>query len=199
LKKATLYFAVDIVAFALFVLLTATGILVRYVLPPGSGHFSTLWGMDRHQWGHLHFWMAVGLMAALALHLFFHGRFVVSVVRGRPREGSGGRVALALLGLVALIGLASAPFLAPVEQSGEPPHRDRATDEEGGIGGAVRIDGSMTLGQVEQATGVPARVILAELDLPPDVPADQKLGELRRTYGFEMHEVREIVTRQREP
>jgi hypothetical protein len=199
MRKATLYFAVDVVAFALFVGLTATGVLVRYVLPPGSGHFSTLWGMDRHEWGNLHFWMAVGLMAALALHLFFHWRFVVSVVRGRPREGKGGRVALALLGLVALIGLAGAPFLAPIEQSGDPPHRTRTSDEEGEHGASVRIDGSMTLTQVEQATGVPARVILEELGLGPDVPVDQKLGQLRRTYGFELHDVREIVTGQREP
>ncbi|MHC4348557.1 MAG: DUF4405 domain-containing protein [Planctomycetota bacterium] len=193
MKRATLYFAVDIIAFVLFVALTVTGVLVRYVLPPGSGRHSTLWGMDRHEWGDLHFWMAMALMAALALHLFFHWRFVVSVIRGRPREGSGARVGLALLGIAALAGLAASPFFTSVERSGETGHRLRSTDEAGETGTGFHINGSVTLLQVEQATGVPAQVILAELGLPADVPTDERLGQLRRTYGFEMHDVRDVV------
>ena len=72
MKRANLNFLVDAVALIAFVLLAATGVLVRYVLPPGSGHFSALWGMDRHQWGQVHFWIAVVLMASLGLHLFLH-------------------------------------------------------------------------------------------------------------------------------
>ena len=99
MRKSNVNFIVDAVAFAAFVLLTATGVLVRYVLPPGSGHFIKLWGMDRHGWGQIHFWIAVALMGALALHLLLHWRWVVSMVKGRPREGSGVRVALAVVGV----------------------------------------------------------------------------------------------------
>ena len=191
MRKTNLNFVVDTVAFAAFVLLTATGVLVRYVLPPGSGRFSTLWGMDRHEWGRIHFWIAVLLLVSLGLHLFLHWRWVVSMVKGRPREGSGLRVALAVVGVLALGGLASAPFFGPVEQTGEPPHRLRSTKQGGGE--ANRIDGSMTLREVERRTGVPKAVILQELGLPLDVPADERLGRLRGQYGFEMQAVREIV------
>ena len=42
MKRVNLNFIVDVVAFAGFVLLTTTGVLKRYILPPGSGHYSTI-------------------------------------------------------------------------------------------------------------------------------------------------------------
>ena len=183
MRRTDLNFVVDAAAFVAFVLLTATGVLVRYVLPPGSGWFSTLWGMDRHDWGQIHFWIAVLLLVSLGLHLFLHWRWVVCMVKGRPHEGSGLRVALAVVGVLALVALASAPFFGPVEQTGEPPHRARSMEPRGGE--AHQIDGSMTLREVERRTGVPAAMILRELGLPLEVPADERLGRLRRQYGFE--------------
>jgi hypothetical protein len=196
MRKANLNFLVDGVAFAAFVFLAATGVLVRWVLPPGSGHFTTLWGMDRHEWGHVHFWTAVALLAALALHLFLHWRWILHMVKGRPRQGSGIRVALAVVGIIGLAGLAAAPFFGPLEQSGEPPHRLRSADasEEP----AFQIDGSMTLRDIEQRTGVSAETILGDLGLPLDVPVDERLGRLRREHGFEVHDVRDVVRRRLE-
>jgi len=191
MRRASLNFVVDAVAFVAFVFLTATGVLVRYVLPPGSGHFSTLWRWDRHEWGQIHFWAAVVLMGALGFHLFLHWRWVVRVVQGRPREGSGIRMGLAVVGVTALASLAVAPFFGQVEQTGEPAHRVRLTEPSEGT--VPQIDGSMTLHEVEQLTGVSAAVILRELGLPPQVPADARLGRLRREFGFELHDVREIV------
>ena len=92
---------------------------------------------------------------------------------------------------MALAGLAAAPFLAPVEQTGEPPHRARTTPTDDAA--AARIDGSMTLGEVAQMTGVPAEVILQELGLPPNTPADARLGRLRKEYTFELSDVRDII------
>ena len=39
MKRVKLNFIVDFVAFAGFVVLTTTGVLMRYTLPPGSGHY----------------------------------------------------------------------------------------------------------------------------------------------------------------
>ena len=44
MKRTNLNLIIDAAGFAGFVFLTATGVLVRYVLPPGSGHHTTLWG-----------------------------------------------------------------------------------------------------------------------------------------------------------
>ncbi len=197
MNRSTANAIVDAVAFAAFALLAATGVLIKYVLPPGSGHFSTLWGMDRHGWGQVHSWIAVVLMGALALHLLLHWRWIVCVVKGRPREGSGFRVALAVVGVLALAGLAAAPFFAEVEHAGQPPHKMRSAEQP--TTPAEEIDGSMTLGEVERRMGVPAAVILSELGLPSDLPTDERLGKLRKQYGFEIHAVREIVEKHRKP
>jgi hypothetical protein len=50
MRRPSSYFIVDALAFAAFVFLAAGGVLMRYVLPPGSGHFTTVWGLDRHEW-----------------------------------------------------------------------------------------------------------------------------------------------------
>jgi len=120
MNRPRLNFLIDAVAFVAFVFLTTTGVLSRYVLPPGSGRYATLWGLDRHGWGDIHFWVAVLLLATLALHIVLHWRWVVTMVRGQRSEASGIRVALGVVGLLGLLGIAAAPLLAPVERAGDP-------------------------------------------------------------------------------
>ena len=191
MRKPSLKFLIDGIAFAAFVLLAGTGVLMRYVLPPGSGHFLTLWGLDRHEWGLIHFWFAVAMMAALTLHLLLHWRWVVCMIRGRPREGSGVRVALAIVGILGLIGLALSPFFGSVEHDGEPPYKMRSGEVP--ESSDSQIYGAMTLREVEQQTGVSSEVILRELGLPPGLAVDERLGRLRRQYGFRMDDLREVV------
>jgi hypothetical protein len=196
MSRTLVNFVVDVLALAAFVFLMATGTLMRYVLPPGSGHFATLWGMDRHDWGQIHFWIAMVLIAVMALHLFLHWRWIVGTVQGTSREGAGVRVALAIAGVLVLTGLSVTPFLAPVEFSGEPPHRMQLDEQPKDP--TEQIDGSMTLQEVERRTGVPAAVIVETLGLPSDLPTDQRLGQLRKKYGFDIHDVREIVEKHRQ-
>jgi hypothetical protein len=128
MKRPNLNLAVDILALILAVLVVVTGLVLEYMLPPGSGRLGTegfgfapgamqrpillLWGLTRHEWGNIHFWTAIGLMGALSLHLVLHWRWIVCMVKGKHREGSGIRVALGILGLVSLLALALAPFLS---------------------------------------------------------------------------------------
>jgi hypothetical protein len=196
MSKSIVNFVVDSVMFAAIMLLSATGVLMRYVLPPGSGHFSQLWGMDRHQWGQIHFWIAVVLMSTVALHLLLHWHWVACMVEGRPGGASRIRVTLAIVGVLALAGLVVAPFFAQVEQTGEPPHKMQSHEDL--TSPEYQINGSMTLREVEKQTGVPAAVILRELGLPVDLPTDEQLGRLRKKHGFEMHDIKEIVRKHHE-
>jgi len=189
-------FLVDSVMFVAIMLLSATGALMRYVLLPGSGHFSQLWRMDRHQWGQIHFWIAVVLMSTVALHLLLHWNWVVCMVKGRPGKASRIRVALAVVGVLALAALVVAPFFAQVEQTGKPPHKMQSSEDS--TSPEYPINGSMTLHEVEEQTGVPAAVILRELGLPVDLPIDEQLGRLRKKHSFEIHDIKEIVRKHHE-
>ncbi len=134
MRRPTLNLLVDSVAFAGFVFLTTTGVLMRYVLPPGSGHHSVVWGLDRHDWGAIHFWIAAGFLCVLAFHLFLHWKWIVNAVRGRPREGSGARVGLGIVGLRAVVALAAAPLVSPVkkvDRGAEQPHESSRRSRSG--------------------------------------------------------------------
>ncbi len=191
MKRPNVNFAVDCLGFAGFVLLSATGVLTRYVLPPGSGHSTTIWTLDRHEWGSIHFWLAIALLAVLAFHLFLHWRWIVTLMSGRPREGSGARVALGTVGLVALLALVIAPFLSPVERTGGEPHAPSPHSYE--LEGLEWIRGFMTVAEIQEATGVPADHILKELGLPAGAQKDERLGQLRTAYGLAIDDVRHIV------
>ena len=83
MKRSTWISLVDILAFVSFVFLIATGFLLRYLLPAGSGGLesmahgwraatqpvSLVWGMTRHEWGAIHFWLSVAFLVVMVLHL----------------------------------------------------------------------------------------------------------------------------------
>ena len=90
MKRATLNLVIDFVSFAILASMIATGLLVRFVLPPGSrgGRGLSLWNLDRHEWGDIHFWLAVSLIGILLVHLALHWSWVCQVARialGAPR------------------------------------------------------------------------------------------------------------------
>jgi hypothetical protein len=99
MSKAWQCFWIDVVLFAQAVSLASTGAVMKWVLPPGSGGHG--WGggrgwgqgprrlfeMSRHDWGELHFWIAVSLVAVLALHLVVHWRWIVCRFRDLRPSG----------------------------------------------------------------------------------------------------------------
>lgn len=129
MKRSTWISTVDVLAFASFLLLIATGLLIRYVLPPGSGDLEAhggggraagrpvalVWGLTRHEWGSLHFWLAVLFLVVIALHLFIHWKWILVSFRGRDRRPVGLAGALGIGALQGLVVLAVAMVLGPKE------------------------------------------------------------------------------------
>jgi hypothetical protein len=130
MQRTTLNRLVDTLAFVGFVLVATTGVVLRYLLPPGSGRpqgrgighqaaeraVTRLWGLTRHAWGEVHVWIACGLMIVLAIHLMLHWRWIVCAVRDRPRQGSGVRAACGVMGLGILLAIAVALLLSPTDR-----------------------------------------------------------------------------------
>jgi len=85
MKRNTLNFWVDFASFLVFFGLFVTGLLIHYVLPPcetcdGSGckdsQALTLWGLGRHVYGKVHFYLALTTAAAVLLHVCLHWSWV---------------------------------------------------------------------------------------------------------------------------
>jgi hypothetical protein len=90
MKAVKRNFLVDLIAFVDLLLLTATGAILMWVLPPGSGgghrhghgggriasEAKTLLGLGRHDWGEIHFVLALLFLALMLLHLCLHWTWI---------------------------------------------------------------------------------------------------------------------------
>jgi len=114
MKKVALNYWLDFIAFVEFAFLTSTGILIQYALPERSGR-SSVWGLSRHEWGDIHFYIAIALFTTLAMHIVLHWNWIVNFTRGHADASSGWRLLLGIAALIVVILMASAPVLSPVD------------------------------------------------------------------------------------
>jgi Domain of unknown function (DUF4405) len=79
-NKAQRNFFVEVATAVAFGSMVGTGILLKWVLPPGrfGGRGLTWLGLDRHAWGDVHLWLAFGLLALTVTHVVLHWRWVTS-------------------------------------------------------------------------------------------------------------------------
>ena len=74
---------VDVSAAVLLIGMLATGWILKFPLPPGTNKTLVLWGLSRHQWGEVHTWISIGLLAVLAIHVILHWQWISSVIAKR--------------------------------------------------------------------------------------------------------------------
>lgn len=198
ISKKTWNTWIDTLAYTAFVVLAMTGIIMYFILPPGSGKGMTIWNLDRHEWGDIHFWAAVAFFGLLVVHLALHWKWIISILRGTPRTASRSRFLLGATGLIAIILISLAPVLSPVQRSGEGGHgggnhttSSRQNDTTGHEDQMIK--GSTTLLEVADISGMPIEDIIDFLKLPEDVDTEMRLGKLKAEYGFDMHELRTFV------
>jgi len=110
-KKSQLLFITDVIALTCFVFLVSTGVIIRYLLPPGSGRWGDLWHLNRHDWGSVHFLLAMVFLGVIATHLGMHWRWIKTSVAGKPGSCCPRRIYYGLAALLGLILLAAAPIL----------------------------------------------------------------------------------------
>ena len=97
IKRATLNFVVDSLAFLNLLLLAGTGVVMKWVLPPGSGggygrgfrggrgspaEPVRQWlGLGRHDWGEVHFVLSIVFVSLILLHLILHWTWIKAYVK----------------------------------------------------------------------------------------------------------------------
>jgi Domain of unknown function (DUF4405) len=192
------------------------GLLLGFVIPEGRlapGQSKYFLGVHRHQWGDVHLCLSLAFTALVVVHLGLAWRWV----KGKA-DSLFGKAWKAVVGLTVLAAVLVPILFWVVLSKNDPAYAEfgeghgrqeervarekrsgRAPLSKAEAEAAVRapaeavITGKMTLRQVEQATGVPAKDIAALLGLPADVSFDETLGRLRQAYGFEMHALSDAV------
>jgi hypothetical protein len=94
MKRGTLNFVVDFVSFINLVCLALTGFIMKYILPPGTGgrgcvlhggggreQIKQLWSMTRHQWGDIHFYLALLFVTLMVTHIVLHWSWIKSYLK----------------------------------------------------------------------------------------------------------------------
>ena len=95
MSRSSLNFVLDLVSFFVLLGLAITGFIMKYILPPGTGgtgrslhdgagrgvQIQELWSMTRHEWGNIHFYLAVAFAALMILHIILHWSWIKCYVR----------------------------------------------------------------------------------------------------------------------
>jgi hypothetical protein len=94
MRRSTLHFIVDSISLVNLLLLATTGAVMRWVLPPGSGgrqgqgfrggrgpgpggeQVKQLLGLGRHDWGDIHFILALVFLGLILVHLVLHWTWI---------------------------------------------------------------------------------------------------------------------------
>lgn len=214
MHRGKVNYIVDLLTLAVILAMTATGLILRFALPPGS-RGRVLWDWTRHDWGDLHFWLAAGLFAIIVLHIALHWAWVCGLTQRLLSSNPSSRptsavkrnlVGLAFLGGIAVV-LAGLTWWAsqmvsdgPLTRGGQNGQRDsvaRAVEDHKPAAGQrthdLQIRGSMTLGQLAESAKIPVELLRDRLGLPSSVAADTRLGHLRHEYGVRMSDVRQAA------
>jgi hypothetical protein len=193
-------FLIDVLTFLVFFAMFWIGLLIHYVLPPsgGRGHALTLWGMDRHDYGNAHFYLALAMVALIIVHLWLHWPWVCSILSNLFGASQPKRIRRTLYGTILLlvIGMVTAGSLLWVETQvkytyGE--DQGRYGYEAFETNELPYITGRTTLSQAAEMAGISVEQLISELKLPSNINPSERLGPLKRQYGFEIEDVRRIA------
>ncbi len=205
MRKSTLNLIVDALALVVLAMLAATGFLIAYKLPPGSGggegrfgavHGAGLavWGLTRHGWGDIHLVLAFVLAALIAIHLVSHWQWIRTVAKVEGGPVGPVRKAIVIGSAVVALALVALPFALTPTRFGP------AGKAVGAVGDAVEqaeagasnemLYGGLTIDEVSRRTGLSLPQIAAALGAPKPLQGDEKLGRLLREQGLNMKEGR---------
>ena len=95
MSRNTVNFILDLVSVLNLLGLIFTGYIMRYVLPPGTGglgralhggqgrgiNIKELWSMTRHEWGSIHFYLAVIFVVLMIIHIILHWKWITYYVK----------------------------------------------------------------------------------------------------------------------
>ena len=85
MRKHTQNVFIDVLSFICFITLFLTGLLIHFILPPGS-HGDSFLGLTRHEWGDIHFWLALIFTVVILFHLILHISWIkASLFKGKSK------------------------------------------------------------------------------------------------------------------
>jgi len=87
MKKSKLNLIIDALMLLCIAAIAGIGLLIKYVLVPGFQRWEiynqnvnlSYWGMDRHEWGSIHFTIALTFLVLLIIHIVLHWPAIINI------------------------------------------------------------------------------------------------------------------------
>lgn len=103
IKMTTINFWIDTATLIVFLSAIWTGLLIHFVLPSGQGRGKwTLWGLNRHDYGTIHFYLSTAMIVLVLVHVWLHWNWVCAVFGKLVGRTEPGKKARAIWGVVLL-------------------------------------------------------------------------------------------------
>lgn len=132
MKKSNLFLLVDVLMFITLALMSGLGLMIKYILVPGSKRWDiygrnvdlTFLGLDRHTWGTIHLICSIIFLALLVYHIILHWKCLVNYVCKITGTKEQAGLLMGLFGVTLFI-LIIAPFMVKIEVKELGDGRDR--------------------------------------------------------------------------
>jgi Domain of unknown function (DUF4405) len=234
-NKSKINLVIDAIMLIVLMAVAGLGFLMKYVLLPGykinelydSDTELSFLGLDRHQWGAIHLFLAFILIFFLILHIILHWGMILSVFR-QLITGKKVRIVISVLVGVLSIFLALAPLfvkpeIAPLQRKhnrnrvSEIPspdslslyHRHERSDESAlhlqdtadnnkeivdsrDHHDQIAINGTMTLDDISAKYNINVEELAGAINVPVQYKSE-RLGRLKKRYGFEIDKLRVFI------
>jgi len=213
MRKADWQFLVDTLLFICMFGIALIGILLAFFIPegpsaqPSSKYFLNL---HRHQWGNIHLYLSLTFICLIIIHLTLDWKWIkskaVKIFKKRWKTALISTILVSIF-VVFIFWLFYPKEPGAYEEYGRGEGRgggraysqgtDLAQRKDLGAqdSSTVTITGTMTLLDLEKASGIPVSRIAEVLGLPSNVSEKETLGRLRKKYGFTMIELRDALTK----
>jgi len=182
----------------------------------------TFLGLDRHQWGSIHLIIGGVLVFLLLLHLILHWNMIKCLFK-KCVEPVGKRRLVSILSVLLFVVFAAFPVLVSPKKQAIEKGQGRNVLENMGVDlndsirirlkqpkdiesgeldmeverknrkDDIEVRGSMTLQDVSSTYRVELETLKRELALPDYVSSGDRLGILRKEYGFSMGDVKTVI------
>ena len=206
MKKSDWQYLIDTLLFICIIGIVIIGFLLGLVIPKGPSVAESskyLFGLHRHSWGNIHFYLSIAFTALVFIHLLLSWKWIKA--KAKQIFKSTWRTSLIIILFLALL----TPLLL---WNFWPKYAETYADQGTGLRGRnaslgsqesflpqegegyIVVTGQITLADLEKATGIPHQAIIEKLDIPKRTKQDVTIGQLRKRYGFDLQDVRDIIT-----
>jgi hypothetical protein len=178
-------------------------------------------GLDRHQWGSIHLILGFLLLFLLFWHIVFHWRQTVCMYKNMVCSKAWRIVLICFIIFFSLMLGVMPLFVKPEITKGEghhyyqnesstkallrnknsdtllfdnQVHEHHASSTKHENHSSIEINGKMTLREAAEKYSISLSELCVEIGIPVE-RANEKLGRLKKLYGFEMNDLREIIER----